>query len=349
MSDLITRLADAIEPSVFLPYMLEKSAQLSAFVSSGIVMRDGVMDELCAKAGGTKSGGNITMPFWADLSGAASIISAVGTATDATKLDGTAKDIAVKQGREKKFGVGDLVGRLVDTSDLFTIIGDRVGAYWSREDQDMLIATLAGVFAAASMSGSVSNIFSESAATVASNTDQYTLNGSTIIDACQLLGDAKGKLTGMAMHSAVESWLNKQDLIDYIPDSEGKPTIPFYQGKRVIVDDSLPSRAGTTSGTVYTTYLFGPGALAYGEEDLSKLDLEAGFGSYGVERERSASAGNTFIYFRRIFLMHPRGVKWVGTATGEWPTNTELAVGTNWTRVYQKKNIRMVAVVHNVG
>jgi len=38
----------------------------------------------------------------------------------------------------------------------------------------------------------------------------------------------------------------------------------LVQGRRVVVDDNLPTRAGTTDGTVYTTYLFGQGAFGKG-------------------------------------------------------------------------------------
>lgn len=44
------------------------------------------------------------------------------------------------------------------------------------------------------------------------------------------------------MHSATEAAL-KLDLIDFLPDSEGKPSLATFQGRRVVVDDSLPTRA----------------------------------------------------------------------------------------------------------
>ena len=71
-------------------------------------------------------------------------------------------------------------------------------------------------------------------------------------------------------------------MIDFIPDSEGKP-IATFQGRRVIVDDSLPMRAGTTDGLVYTTYLFGPGAFGKGAAPLDGAPLQGGFGTEGVE------------------------------------------------------------------
>jgi hypothetical protein len=90
------------------------------------------------------------------------------------------------------------------------------------------------------------------------------LTGSTLVDACAKLDDRSDRLTAVAMHSATEAALRKLDLIDFIPDSEGKAQIRTFQGRRVVVDDNLPTRAGSTDGTVYTTYLFGPAAFAKG-------------------------------------------------------------------------------------
>ena len=50
------------------------------------------------------------------------------------------------------------------------------------------------------------------------------------------------------MHSATEAALRKLDLIDFMPDSEGKAMMRTFQGRRVVVDDKLPTRAGTTDG-----------------------------------------------------------------------------------------------------
>jgi hypothetical protein len=62
------------------------------------------------------------------------------------------------------------------------------------------------------------------------------------VDATVKLGDRGDRLTAIAMHSGTEAALRKLDLIDFIPDSEGKAQIKTFQGRRVIVDDNLPVR-----------------------------------------------------------------------------------------------------------
>jgi hypothetical protein len=51
---------------------------------------------------------------------------------------------------------------------------------------------------------------------------------------------------------------------------------------------------------------------------------------------------------RRRYILHPRGVKFNSTTVaGDSPTNAELELAANWTRVYENKNVRIVAIEHN--
>ena len=150
------------------------------------------------------------------------------------------------------------------------------------------------------------------------------------------------------MHSATEAALRKLDLIDFLSDSEGKPMLRAFQGRRVVVDDSLPVRAGTTDGQEYTTYLFGQGAFAKGVAPLDDTPLQGGFGTEGVELARVPLDSDTVLINRRRYILHARGVKFASASVaGDSPTNTELETASNWTRVWEKKNVRLVAITHN--
>ena len=51
---------------------------------------------------------------------------------------------------------------------------------------------------------------------------------------------------------------------------------------------------------------------------------------------------------RRRYILHPRGVKFTSAAVAaDSPTNAELETGTNWVRVFENKNVRIVAIEHN--
>jgi len=194
------------------------------------------------------------------------------------------------------------------------------------------------------MSGNKLAIASES---VAGQSSATRLNGSTFVDATAKLGDCGDRLTAVAMHSATEAALRKLDLIDFVPDSEGKAQIRCFQGRRVVVDDNLPTRAGSTDGTVYTTYLFGTGAFAKGADTLN-TPVVGGHGTQAVEFYREALASDSGVINRRRYILHPRGVKFTSASVaGDSPTNAELEMGANWTRVFEAKNVRMVAMDHN--
>jgi hypothetical protein len=237
------------------------------------------------------------------------------------------------------------LAKVISGDDPMQAIVDLVAEYWARTDEGLIVSCLKGMFAAGSMAGNLLAIHSESVAGTSSATK---LTGGTFVDACAKLGDRADRLNAVAMHSATEAALRKLDLIDFIPDSEGKPLLRVFQGRRVVVDDNLPTRAGTTDGTVYTTYLFGQGAFAKGSAKLDSAPVQGGIGTEGVELARSALDSDSILINRRRYILHPRGVKFTSSSVaGDSPTNTELETAANWTRVWENKNVRIVAVTHN--
>ena len=122
-----------------------------------------------------------------------------------------------------------------------------------------------------------------------------------------------------------------------------------FQGRKVVVDDSLPTRTGTTDGTVYTTFLFGDGAFGAGYADLGGQPAEGGHGTEGFEMARDALNSDTIVVNRRRFILHPRGVRFTSASVaGANPTNVELETAANWIRVWENKNVRIVALTHNI-
>src|SRR5436305_2801073 len=332
-----TALADIIVPTEFEKYAIERTAELSRFGQSGIF---GMAPEFDALA---QSGGHeVHMPFWKDLTAARQILSDAASLT-VNKINAD-QDIARIHNDAQVWSVNHLA-KVVSGDDPMQAIVDLVAAYWARTDEGLVISCLKGMFGAASMAGNLLAIHSE---TVAGTTAATKLNGATFVDACAKLGDAADRLTAVAMHSATEAALKKLDLIDFLPDSEGKPSLATFQGRRVVVDDSLPTRAGSTDGTVYTTYLFGQGAFAKGVSPLDSAALQGGFGTQGVELARSALDSDTLLINRRRYVLHPRGVKFTSASVaGASPTDAELENQANWTRVWENKNVRVVAVTHN--
>ena len=322
----ITRIADVIQPEVFNPYMVQRTLELSALLQSGIVENNAEFDQLT-------SGPNtlVNMPFWNDLTGDSEIMADDGALTPG-KI-GTDKDVARKHGRARAWGANGL-SALLSGDDPMGAIADLVADYWQRDMQKVLLNTLAGVFAAANMAGNVHDISAETG-------DAALIGGATFVDATQKMGDAKEKLTGVMMHSAVEAYLTKKDLIETVPESEGKPAVSTFLRKRVIVDDGMPFATDTK---VATAYLFGAGAIALGNGSHPRIIPTE------IDRDSLASSGEDYLITRRIFMLHPRGVKWTEDGVAAtFPTNAEIATGTNWTRVYDPKAIRVVKFTFKIA
>src|ERR1041385_7553995 len=279
-----TAVADIIIPTEFERYAIERTAELSTFGQCGIIEHAPEFDELAA--GG---GREVKMPFWKDLTAARQLLA--DNASLAVNKINADQDIARIHNDAQVWSVNHLA-KVISGDDPMAAIGDLVAAYWARTDEGLVISCLKGMFGAASMAGNLLAIHSE---TVAGTTAATKLNGATFVDACAKLGDAADRLTAVAMHSATEAALKKLDLIDFLPDSEGKPSLATFQGRRVVVDDTLPTRVGTTDGTVYTTYLFGQGAFAKGASPLDGTPLQGGFGTEGVELARSALDSDTLL------------------------------------------------------
>ena len=331
-----TAITDIVVPEVYAPYILERTAVLSELYQSGIVVRDPEFDTLAA-LGGT----HVDMPFWQDLSGDREVLSDSGSLT-AAKLTATG-DIA-RLHNDGRAWSWNILAKLASGADPAGALATFIAEYWNRQTQAMLVSSLKGIFASATMSGNLLAIHSESIGNQSSST---RLNGSTFVDATAKLGDRGDRLTAVAMHSATEAALRKLDLIDFVPDSEGKAQIRSFQGRRVIVDDGCPARAGVTDGLVYTTYLFGHGAFASGFAPLD-APAEGGHGTEAFEFGRDTLGSNTLVVNRRRFILHPRGVKFnSANVAGASPTNAELELAANWTRVFEAKNVRIVAVTHN--
>lgn len=342
MPDAITKIADVLVPSKFLPYMQERTAQLSAFQSSGVIESAPELDTLVSGGGKT-----FDIPFWQDIAGpnqsGSNVLS--DSAALETKKISASEQIAIAHQRGEAWAANSMV-KLLTAEDPMAAIADRIAAYWAIDEQTMLIKTADGVFAdnAANDSGDlINNIAAEATGSVS---DATKVSAEAIIDAEAKLGDAGKKLGAIAMHSQVYYRLKKQSLIDFIPAEDGKSQIAFYQGKRVIVDDAL-SRAGTTSGTVYKTFLFAGGAFQKGEKLLTDA-VDGGFGSEGLEMARQAKSHISEIISRRRFILHPHGTKFTSSSlAGKSPTDAELATAANWDRVFEKKNLRIVLLLTN--
>jgi hypothetical protein len=308
---------------------------MSAVIQSGIATTDPSLawPNVDRK---TKGGKTINIPFWNRL------VDDTDDTDDEVLSDSTALTVnplssgesaAVIHARGKAWGANDLAGYFAG-SDPIRAIADMVAEYWTVKQQKLLIKTLKGVFAAATMADSVNNISAKSGS-------DGLISSNAMIDTIYKIGDANEKISGVMMHSEVMRKLAELNLISTIRDADGKVLYKAYLEKRVIMDDALAPDTITVdsaSKKAYPIYFFGQGAIAF-NEDTTGLETET---------DRDILAGDSVMTSRRFFTMHPRGISWTGTAAGVTPSNTELATGTNWKLADVRKNVAITKLIARV-
>lgn len=334
-----TTLSDLIVPSVFDPYVQLRSVELSALYQSGIIQTDAKLDALAKGDGKT-----FNMPFFNDLSNTSSSnVSSDDTAQSATAQKITAgQDVAVKHYRNQSWSSADLNAAVVGT-DPMRAVADLVAGYWVRDMQRILIASLTGILLDNAANDASDMLVDVATDAVGAPTADELISAENIITAQQTMGDHSGAIVAIAMHSVPYARLRKLNLIQFIPNSvnAAAAAIPTYLGMRVIVDDQCPAVAGTNR-IKYTSYLFGAGAVGFGQ----------GQPKTPSEVQRWANQGNgegvEILYSRNHFILHPRGIKATNASVaGASPTNTELALAANWDRVYDRKLVRIAALRTN--
>ena len=324
----LTQLTDVIVPEVYQSYTAVNSPEKSAFFESGVVIQNAALNQ---KA---NSGGELlNVPFWKDLdSTVAPNLSDDSTNSASPQKVTAAKQIARMAYLNQGYSSADLAGEIAG-SDPMQQVRNRFGTYWMRQWQRRLIASCNGILADNVAANSSDMLIKVAAEATGSVTALTRFNRDAFTDAAYTMGDAAEGLQAIAVHSQIMAQMVKNDDIVYIQDSLGRLSIPTYMGLRVIVDDGMTVRAGTTSGFVYTSVLFGAGAFGYGE----------GAAKMPVELEREAAKGNgggiETLWERKSWLLHPFGYQATGTPAGDSFTLAELALATSWARVVERKSV----------
>ena len=108
------------------------------------------------------------------------------------------------------------------------------------------------------------------------------------------------------------------------------------------VQDARSIWNGGDDAATYTSYLFGPGLLGYGERNPVV--------PFEVEREglQGNGAGVEIIIERKSWVLHPFGTQFLSaTLTDGNATLAQLRLAANWDRVVDRKNIPFAALVTN--
>ena len=315
-----TAIANIVVPKIFSPYVVERSTTLSNILSSGIAQRTPAFDEFAGAKGKL-----FEMPYFNDLTGDAEVL-ADGSALTINNITAE-QETAVKFMRGKAWGATDLAAAVAG-EDIMASIGDMVAAYWARSVQTTLMNIIGALF-----HDSAGSIWS----THVNDTTATDITSSAVVDTMQLLGDNASSLTTMIVHSATYAKLQKDSLIDFVRDADNNIMFSTYLGKRLIIDDQCPT-SGSGATTEYRSFLFGDGAFAYGVGSIDNA----------TEVDRDTLKGEDILINRQHFILHPRGLKFVGSVAGASPTDGEVGAGGDWTQVWDDQNIKMVCLIAGV-
>jgi hypothetical protein len=341
----LTQVADVVVPEVFTPYSQQITEEKSRLIQSGALVRDGAVDVKLAGGGLT-----FNMPSWKDIANDTDNVSTdnefdnLNTAGNDShpKVLQTGTEIAVRLSRNQSWAQSDLATALAG-DDPARSVAERVGYYWSRRLQAAFIATIKGVLAdnAAAPSGTehVQGDLTNDVKGGSYSAGVTDFSAAAFLDAVLTIGDSLNDLSLVMVHSVVYGRMQKNNLIDFIPDSRGETMIASYQGKQVIVDDGMPNSAG-----VYDTWVFGPGAVRLG----------VGTPQVPTEVFRHPAAGNgggqSTLYNRVEWSIHPVGHKYAGSPSSGGPSNAatsnNLAHVDSWQRVYgERKQIKIARLI----
>ncbi len=339
-------LSDVIIPAVYMSYSAVDSPELTAFYESGAAVRNAVLDNAFT-AGGTIA----HLPFWKDLDATTEPNYSTDAPTDVAVPNKVVAGEMITRvaNMNQGYSAADLVAELAG-SDPMQRIRNRFGTYWTRQWQRRIIAVIRGVLAENIANDASDMVNSIALETTVGVTSANLFSRAAFTGAVFTLGDHFSNIVAIAMHSVVFKRAVDNDDITFERPSTVDPNlpisaggnVPYFLGKRVIIDDGMPVIAGTTSGFKYVSALFGEGVIGYGE-NLPKVPAEV------YRRPDQGNGGGVEqLWERKSYIIHPFGYKFLSAAVaGQSPTLAEMANAANWQRQIERKNVPLAFLVTN--
>jgi len=338
-------LSDVIIPAVYLSYTAVDSPELTAFFQSGAAVRNPALDQAFG------NGGNIAvLPFWQDLDSTIEPNYSTDNPADVAVPNKVVAGTMITRIAQMNQGysAADLVAELAGSNPMQRI-RNRFGTYWMRQWQRRIIAATRGILADNIANDAADMVNTIALETTVGVTAANLFSRQAFTGAAFTLGDHFGELVAIAVHSIVYKRMVDNDDIAFerpagtdpnVPIMQG--AVPYFLGKRVIIDDNMPVVAGTTSGFKYISALFGAGAIGYGE----------GSPLIPVEIYRRPDEGNgggvEQLWERKSWIIHPFGYQFTSASVaGQSPTLAEMALAANWDRVVVRKNVPLAFLVTN--
>ena len=343
----ITRLATS---APFRGYLTEEIFQNSAFVTSGILRPDAVLNNV--------TGVRVEVPFFAPLN----YIEERVDSSDSWGLNQSGYYTSQKTRANTQYATITTRGAMFSADDLsryetgedaLSNIRSQLARDMARKMDQKLISQLWGLVSQADSPLFDTNRCDVSIAGAVGGVQlQNTLNPQTVTGAKYLLGERAASLTAIAVHPDVAAYLEAAGMLTFTNATNpanaanvgwsgggigvSATDVRLFAGLRVIVDEQLPVvNNGAGNANQYSCYLFADGVVRTG----SQFPLL-------IETERNiASLQNAFaITYSNI--MHVMGTTWGANFDG--PTNEQLRDPANWQLAYDEPRlIPLVELVVN--
>lgn len=321
----VTALADLIQREQFRKLLQLESLRRSVFYNNGVIVADANLKAMMDAGTGV----DFAFDYFDSLPDTNSNVSDdTATVAVANKIT-TKQDLAIALERNNGWGSKDITAMQSSTGDPMMAIINSVAAYWGRQIDILALATVKGVKAENILTNSGDMVYDSTGTPVLITIQQ-------VIRAKQTMGDARSALKLFICHSAIVSALQEAGVTSAVHSDSGEYLYDTLMGLAIMESDNVESTAADT----YISYLMGAGALAFGERAAkvpSELHHDPSVGNGG---------GETTLWSRKCFSIHPVGHKFVKTAiANNTPTNAELEAAAQWTRIRDRKYIKMAFLI----
>lgn len=334
----LVRLSDLVFGQNYRNYTIIESTRLNAFAQAGVLVIDPAIASLMGDQGLL-----VNMPHWKRPANDEPNASSDNPADVAVpKKIGTGNELARKLMRNQAWSAADLTAAFV-AQDPIQVIAGMVGEYWAGVNQTTILRMAMGILADNLANDGGDMVIDVSIDSASAITDAERFSTDVLIDAGQTMGDAKGKLKAIGVHSAIHARMQKIGaLTDHYDPQTGNLLFQTFDSKRVIVDDDMPVTQGTNRKT-YTSIVFGEATFRQG------MGTPKTPSAVSRAEDQGNGEGVETLWDRRHEVIHPRGFAVAGTqlSSTATPSYADLATASNWDRVYDRKLVPMAFIKTN--
>lgn len=230
--------------------------------------------------------------------------------------------------------------------DFMDNVAAQVADYKFEVKQAMLLAILKGVFAMKTSGVGVAEkaakeFIEKHTFDVTKEKGETSFVGAATLNKAiqKACGDNKNIFKLVIMHSEVATNLENMKLLKYMTQTDGDGierdlALATWNGRLVLIDDSMPTEDVTDSAgnyTAYTTYILGEGSIILDDIEDSV--------PYEMSRNPEKNGGQDTLYVRDRYICGVDGISFEKPSSiTASASNTDLETGTNWNIINDGEN-----------